>query len=241
MHVHWQLRASTVPIRFNVISQPWYKHRQRPPLPPPRFPSNRLGHDLLCVHQHDATLRATENETPVSRKPKPTTLPPGWPSPYHNKCSQRDCIFPNSPQTVKGAYQCCGVPDGFYCEGTYKVSSSRAQDTERYLKEVSMVRRAAEEAQRRRTVFEMRKPDPIYRRPGRHTPDYVAVEDRRDPGYGPPSRASHGPYLSRDVGRPPQLPYGRPSCSGYGQVEAEYITDQIMMRLYPERKIQPRW
>ena len=184
-------------------------------------------------------------KSPVSRKPKPTTLPPGWPSPYHNKCSQPDCIFPNSPQTVKGAYQCRGVPGGFYCEGTYKVSSSRAQDTERYFKEVSMARRAAEEEQRKRTISEMRRPDPNYRRRGRDTPDYVPVDDRKRPGYGPPSRASHGQRPSRDVGRAPQLPHRRPSYSAHSpassQVEAEYITDQIMMHLYPERKIQPRW
>ncbi|KAI9566867.1 hypothetical protein HD554DRAFT_1072284 [Boletus coccyginus] len=177
-----------------------------------------------------------------SRKPKqPTTLPPGWPSPYHNKCSQRDCIFPNSPQTVKGVYPCRGVPGGFYCEGTYKVSSSRAQDTGRYFKEVSMARRAAEEEQRKRAMPEMRRPDPNHRR----RPNYVAVDDRRRPGYGPPSPSSSQTSRPSDVGRPPQLPRRNPSYSVHrpssSQVEAEYITDQIMMQLYPERKIQPRW
>ncbi|KAH0833496.1 hypothetical protein J3R83DRAFT_12621 [Lanmaoa asiatica] len=184
--------------------------------------------------------------SPVSRKPKPTTLPPGWPSPYHNKCSQRDCIFPNNPQTVKGIYQCRGVPGGFFCEGTYKISSSRAQDTERYLKELSMARRIAEEEQRKRTISEMRRPDPNFRRWGRDAPDCVA-DDRRYPGHGPPSRTGHVSRPSRpsDVGRPQQPPLRRPSYSGHrpssSQVEAEFITDQIMMHLYPERKIQPRW
>ena len=195
--------------------------------------------------------------SPVSRKPKPTTLPPGWPSPYHNKCSQRDCIFPNNPQTVKGVYPCRGVPGGFYCEGTYKISSSRAQDTERYLKEVSMARSVAEEEQRKRKISEMRKPDPNLRRRGRDFSDYAVPGDRRHQAYNPPynppplsrapsNRGSHGPRTPRpsDVGRAPQLPR-RPSQSGYrpstSQVEAEYITDQIMMHLYPERRIQPRW
>lgn len=184
----------------------------------------------------------------VSRKPKPTTLPPGWPSPYHNKCSQRDCIYPNSPQTVKGVYQCRGVPGGFFCEGTYKITSSRAQDTERYLKELSMARRAAEEQQqqRKRTTSEMRRPDPNYRRRGRDATDYAVGDDRRHPGHGPPSRTSHGSRPSRpsDVGRPPQLPFRPPFHSEQrpsSQVEAEFITDQIMMHLYPERRIQPRW
>ncbi|KAF8135165.1 hypothetical protein EV363DRAFT_855210 [Boletus edulis] len=187
-----------------------------------------------------------------SRKPKPTTLPPGWPSPYHNKCSQRDCIFPNNPQTVKGVYPCRGVPGGFYCEGTYKISSSRAQATERYLKETAMARRAGEEVQehRKRTISEMRRPDLDTRSPrrARDSPDSGASDDRRHyPGYGPPQRTSHVSRPSRpsDVGRPPQLPHRHPSYTGHrtttSQVEAEYITDQIMMHLYPERKIQPRW
>ncbi|KAF8553922.1 hypothetical protein OG21DRAFT_1522821 [Imleria badia] len=190
-----------------------------------------------------------------SRKPKPTTLPPGWPSPYHNKCSQRDCIFPNSPQTVKGVYPCRGVPGGFYCEGTYKISSSRAQDTERYLKEAYMARRTAEEEQRKRTTSEMRRPDPTMRRRARDVPSpdsglssHVAADDRRRAVYRTPSRASHVPHSSSrpsDVGRPPQLPHRHPSYTAHrpasSQVEAEFITDQIMMHLYPERKIQPRW
>lgn len=184
--------------------------------------------------------------SPVSRKPKPTTLPPDWPSPYHNKCSQRDCVFPNSPQTVKGVYQCRGVPGGFYCEGTYKISSSRAQDTERYLKELTMARRAAEEEQRKRTTSEMRRPDLNYHRRGRDTSDYVAADDKRRPGHAHPHRVGHVSRPSRpsDVGRPPQLPLRRPFYAEHrppSQVEAEFITDQIMMRLYPERQIQPRW
>ncbi|KAG9316120.1 hypothetical protein JVU11DRAFT_3795 [Chiua virens] len=181
-----------------------------------------------------------------SRKPKTTSLPPGWPSPFHNKCSQHDCIFPNSPQTVKGVYQCRGVPGGFFCEGTYKISSSRAQDTERYFKELAVARRSAEEEQRKRTTSEMRRPDPNLYRRGRDASNYV---DGRNPVYIPiaPGRPSHVSRPSRpsDVGRPQQPPARRPSYAGHrpssSQVEAEYMTDQIMMHLYPERKIQPRW
>lgn len=207
---------------------------------------------IFCAYpypKHAPPDVTTDHPTPVSRKPKPTTLPPGWPSPYHNKCSQRDCIFPNPPQTVKGAYPCRGVPGGFYCEGTYKISSSRAQDTERYLKELYMARRAAEEEQRKRTLSEMRRPDPNVRRRGRdvQSPDYVTADDRRHPVHRTPSRASHVPHGSRqsDAARPPQLPHRHPSYTVHrpssSQVEAEFITDQIMMHLYPERKIQPRW
>lgn len=216
---------------------------------------------------------------PVSRKPKPLTLPPGWPSPYHNKCSQRDCTFPNIPQTVKGAYPCRGVPGGFFCEGTYKISSSRAQETERYLKELSMARRAAavheqqQQQQRKRTTSEMRRPEPLnysrHRSDGRRGGDvpvhsYVSpIDDRRHPhphphpvyhNHSPPpdhcsDRTSHSggrPSRPSDARpRPPQLPPRSPSYVTHrpasSQVEAEYITDQIMMRLYPERKIQPRW
>ncbi|KIJ62858.1 hypothetical protein HYDPIDRAFT_168834 [Hydnomerulius pinastri MD-312] len=182
-----------------------------------------------------------------SRKPKTSSLPPGWPSPYHNKCSQRDCLFPNSPQTVKGTYQCRGVPGGFFCEGTYKIASSRAQETERYLKEMAMARRTAEEEQRKRTVSEMRRPDMNARRRARDIPEYIAADSRTGLGYGQAPRSGQIPRSTRpsDVKRPQVTSYRRPSNVGHrpssSQVEAEFMTDQIMMHLYPERQIQPRW
>ncbi|KAF4571258.1 hypothetical protein EYR36_008587 [Pleurotus pulmonarius] len=62
-------------------------------------------------------------------------LPPNWPSPLHNKCSVPGCTFPNPPQVAKGVYDCQGVPGGFYCDGTYRVSSAMAESAERYFKE----------------------------------------------------------------------------------------------------------
>ncbi|KAH7884804.1 hypothetical protein F5I97DRAFT_1505081 [Phlebopus sp. FC_14] len=182
-----------------------------------------------------------------SRKPKVSALPPGWPSPYHNKCTQRDCQYPNSPQTVKGVYQCRGVPGGFFCEGTYKISSSRAQETERYLKEMAMVRRAAEEEQRKRTVSEMKRPDLSAPFRAREVPDPRTMDNRARLGYGRASGAGQLPRAHRpsDAKRPQAAPFRRPS---YGvprptssQIETEFVTDQIMMHLYPERQIQPRW
>ncbi|KAF8839527.1 hypothetical protein BDN67DRAFT_1012250 [Paxillus ammoniavirescens] len=181
-----------------------------------------------------------------SRKPKTSALPPGWPSPYHNKCSQRDCLFSNSPQTTKGVYQCRGVPGGFFCEGTYKISSSRAQETERYLKEMAMARRAAEEEQRKRTISEMRRPDMNARRRGRDTPVYVvSTDDRARRGYTQAPRHSHAHPVKSNDGRPQVASQRRPSMAGNrptsSQIETEFIQDQIMMHLYPEQRIQPRW
>ncbi|KAF9223315.1 hypothetical protein BS17DRAFT_133822 [Gyrodon lividus] len=182
-----------------------------------------------------------------SRKPKTSALPPGWPSPCHNKCSQRDCPFPNSPQTVKGVYQCRGVPGGFFCEGTYKISSSRAQETERYLKEMVTARRAAEEEQRERTISEIRRPDLNARRRGRDTPNYIATDNGVRLGYGQALRYNDvsRPAKPSDVGRPQVASHRRPSNAESrptsSQIETEFITDQIMMHLYPERRIQPRW
>lgn len=108
-----------------------------------------------------------------------------------------------------------------------------------------MARRAAEEEQRKRTISEVRRPDPNARRRARE-PEYVTVDERKRPAYGVSRRSSHVTRAPRpsDVGRPPQLPPRYPSYAVHrppSQVEAEYITDQIMMHLYPERKIQPRW
>lgn len=178
-----------------------------------------------------------------SRKTKTSSLPPGWPSPYHNKCSQRDCLFPNSPQTVKGVYQCQSIPGCFYCEGTYKISSSRAQESERYLKEMAARCRAVEEEQRKRTVSEMRRPDLGHRRRDVGPVHYNALDDRTRSAYGqPPRTVAVRPNETR---RPQIATSRRPSYAGHkpsqAQIEQEYMTDQIMMHLYPERQIHPRW
>lgn len=175
-----------------------------------------------------------------SRKPKPSALPPGWPSPYHNKCSQRDCLFPNNPQIAKGVYQCRGVPGGFFCEGTYKISSSRAQESEHYLKEMAM-RRKIEEEQRMRTASDARRPDLGARRRDMVTTNYNVVPDNRPRvGYSQAPRASR----PNDVRRPQASQGRRPSYTGHrpsqSQIEQEYMTDQILMQLYPG-EIRPRW
>ncbi|KDQ24715.1 hypothetical protein PLEOSDRAFT_161249 [Pleurotus ostreatus PC15] len=69
------------------------------------------------------------------KKGTDSALPPNWPSPLHNKCSAPGCTFPNPPQVAKGVYDCQGVPGGFYCDGTYRVSSAKADSAERYFKE----------------------------------------------------------------------------------------------------------
>ncbi|KAF9488985.1 hypothetical protein BDN71DRAFT_1435728 [Pleurotus eryngii] len=69
------------------------------------------------------------------KKGTDSALPPNWPSPLHNKCSAPACTFPNPPQVAKGVYDCQGVPGGFYCDGTYRVSSAMADSAERYFKE----------------------------------------------------------------------------------------------------------
>ncbi|KAG2114847.1 hypothetical protein DEU56DRAFT_180237 [Suillus clintonianus] len=174
-----------------------------------------------------------------TKKPKPSALPPGWPSPFHNKCSQRDCHHANNPQTVKGVYQCRGVPGGFYCEGTYKIASTRARETEHYLQEMAMARRSAEEEQRKRKISEMRRPELGARRGGTNMADR-RIPDERDcrPGYG---QAPWSPTRGTENRRPQAYaPYSghRPSQS---EIESEYRTDQILMHLYPEREIRPRW
>ncbi|OJA18924.1 hypothetical protein AZE42_07066 [Rhizopogon vesiculosus] len=166
-----------------------------------------------------------------SKKPKPSALPPGWPSPFHNKCSQRECQHANNPQTVKGVYQCRGVPGGFYCDGTYKISSTRARETEHYLQEMAMARRSAEEEQRKRKISEMRRPELGLRRAGtdKRIPDERERLGRRQAPRGAENKRpqAHAPYSG-----------SRPSQS---EIESEYRTDQILMNLYPEQQIRPRW
>lgn len=178
-----------------------------------------------------------------TKKPKPSALPAGWPSPFHNKCSQRDCHYANTPQTIKGVYQCRGIPGGFYCEGTYKIASTRARETERYLQEMAMARRSAEEEQRMRKLSQMKRPErppELGSRRGGVNLSNMRIPDGRD--------------CRLDLGQAPRITRGaenrRPplqmsaTCSGrtsQSEIESEYRTDQIMMNLYPEREIRPRW
>lgn len=177
-----------------------------------------------------------------TKKPKSSALPPGWPSPFHNKCSQRDCHYANNPQTVKGVYQCRGVPGGFYCEGTYKIASTRARETEHYLQEMTMARRSAEEEQRKRKMSEMRRtergPELGMRRGGTNMSDRRIPDERgRRPDYGQAPRVTRGTENRRPQTGVPCSSH-RPSQS---EIESEYRTDQILMHLYPEREIRPRW
>ncbi|KAH7915602.1 hypothetical protein BJ138DRAFT_17774 [Hygrophoropsis aurantiaca] len=210
-------------------------------------------------------------------KPK---VPTNWPSPYHNKCSQRDCIHANNPKTVKGVYQCKGVPGGFFCEGTYKISSTRARETERYLQE--MARQAAEEEERRRRAVDMNRMETDSRWRGKPSVDRPALEEKsrnaqaprsvrgleikRVPGPLPYSRPESlrpeprgrrpslmqpesQPRPSEVRGRRPSLmqpeQYPRSDVRGRRpsqvQREQEYVSDQIMMKMYPDQRIQPRW
>ncbi|KAH7920239.1 hypothetical protein BV22DRAFT_815892 [Leucogyrophana mollusca] len=173
-----------------------------------------------------------------NRKPKLSTLPTGWPSPFHNKCSQRDCIHANSPKVAKGVYPCKGVPGGFFCEGTYKISSTRARETERYLQE--MARQAAEEEERKRRAVDLKRMEMDARRRGKESVDRVLAEER--------ARSAQIPRTVRglEIKRVPQhSPYSRPEVRGRRpsqvQIEQEYVSDQIMMQMYPDRRIQPRW
>ncbi|KAJ8581614.1 hypothetical protein M405DRAFT_868520 [Rhizopogon salebrosus TDB-379] len=169
-----------------------------------------------------------------TKKPKRSALPPGWPSPFHNKCSQRDCQHANNPQTVKGVYQCRGVPGGFYCDGTYKISSTRARETEHYIQEMAMARRLAEEEQRKRKVSEVRPPELGSRRGRMNLADRRIPDERERLGIKQAPRGTENKKVQVHV------PYsgGRPSQS---EIESEYKTDQIMMHLYPELQIRPRW
>lgn len=106
------------------------------------------------------------------------------------------------------------------------------------------MRRRAEEEQRKRTASDVRRPDLGARRRDMATTSYnVVVPDDRPRAFG----YSQAPRNSRpnDVHRP-QMPQGRrPSHAGHrpsqSRIEQEYMTDQILMHLYPEREIRPRW
>ncbi|KDR76130.1 hypothetical protein GALMADRAFT_139873 [Galerina marginata CBS 339.88] len=53
-------------------------------------------------------------------------FPSDWPSYLHSKCTTSTCWFPNPPQAAAGTYNCQGRPDGFFCNGTYTVTSAMA-------------------------------------------------------------------------------------------------------------------
>lgn len=56
-----------------------------------------------------------------------TRFPSDWPSWLHNKCSVPNCYYPNKPQAVEGFYHCGSKERGFYCEGTYIVTTAMAK------------------------------------------------------------------------------------------------------------------
>ncbi|KAG0701210.1 hypothetical protein DFH29DRAFT_576514 [Suillus ampliporus] len=170
-----------------------------------------------------------------TKKPKPSALPPGWPSPFHNKCSQRDCHYANNPATVKGVYQCRGVPGGFYCEGTYKISSTRARETEHYLQEMAMARRSAEEEQRKRKLSELRRPE---RRGVMSLVSRKIPDEQNRLGIAQALPPTRGTENRRPRTYTPSYSGHRPSQS---KIESEYRTDQMLMHLYPEQQIRPRW
>lgn len=190
---------------------------------------------IFCQYSLPTSFSHVANDLTgtVTKKPKPSALPPGWPSPFHNKCSQRDCRHANNPQTVKGVYQCRGVHGGFYCDGTYKISSTRARETEHYLQEMAMARRSAEEEQRKHKISEMRRPELGMRRGGMNVSDRRMPDERERAGIRQAPRGTENKRLQH-------VPHSsnRPSQS---EIETEYRTDQMLMHLYPELQIQPRW
>ena len=97
-----------------------------------------------------------------------------------------------------------------------------------------MARRLAEEEQRKRKISEMRQPELGIRRAG------MNVADRRIPGELERLGTRHTPRGTENKRPQVHAPYpgSRPSQS---ERESEYKTDQILMHLYPERQIQPRW
>lgn len=106
------------------------------------------------------------------------------------------------------------------------------------MQEMAMARRSAEEEQRKRKTSEARRPELGMRRGGTNMSDRRIPDERdRRPDFGQAPRITKGTENRR-----PQMsaPYSghRPSQS---EIESEYRTDQILMHLYPEREIRPRW
>jgi len=99
-----------------------------------------------------------------------------------------------------------------------------------------MARRSAEEEQRKRKISEMRRPELGVRRGGMNVADR-RIPDERERGTGQAFRPTRGTENRRPQTYAPHSG-PRPSQS---EIESEYVTDQIMMHLYPERQIRPRW
>ncbi|KAG6331673.1 hypothetical protein ID866_7413 [Astraeus odoratus] len=105
-----------------------------------------------------------------------------------------------------------------------------------------MRHRAAEEEQRKRTISEIRRPDLSARHRDTGIIHYNMMDERARAGYHQGQRSSSRPIDNR---RPQLAPNRRTSHTGHrpsqAQIEQEYMTDQILMHLYPERQIHPRW
>ncbi|EGO25051.1 hypothetical protein SERLADRAFT_415894 [Serpula lacrymans var. lacrymans S7.9] len=180
-----------------------------------------------------------------NRKPKAPAVPADWPSPYHNKCNQPNCRYPNPPQAAKGVYICKGVPGGFFCEGTYKVSNVKAQEATLYYKEIS--RRTAEaalrsEEERKRREVDWKRSEMAKRRRGKEEQEERLREERVRQGYGQRVHVLGGVEI-RQVKQHvrPDPRSGAVHRPSQAQIEEEYITDRKMMQMYPERRIRPRW
>ncbi|KIJ92982.1 hypothetical protein K443DRAFT_13202 [Laccaria amethystina LaAM-08-1] len=84
-----------------------------------------------------------------------TRFPSDWPSYLHNKCSVPTCYYPNAPQVAEGLFHCGYKARGFYCEGTYIVTTAMAksallsyENDSRF--QVDVVRQAERDAQVKR-------------------------------------------------------------------------------------------
>lgn len=102
------------------------------------------------------------------------------------------------------------------------------------------MRRKIEEEQRMRTASDARRPDLGARRRDMVATSYVVPDNRPRVGHNQAPRASR----PNDVRRPQPAQGRRPSYAGHrpsqSQIEQEYMTDQILMQLYPG-EIRPRW
>jgi len=96
-----------------------------------------------------------------------------------------------------------------------------------------MAHRQAEEERRKHRVSEMTRPELATRRGGINVADR-RIPDERERGVRQPRQALRGTENKRLH----VYSSGRPSQS---EIESEYKTDQMLMNLYPELQIRPRW
>ncbi|TFK49701.1 hypothetical protein OE88DRAFT_370054 [Heliocybe sulcata] len=157
------------------------------------------------------------------RRSRSTRLPPTWPSPYHNKCSEplSTCAYANPPQPVKGVFVC----QGHLCEGTYVVTGRMARKADEYYRQVFRARREAvmlgvptkekdENAHRERRV----------KRP--------TMGDRR---FG----SVHVPQ--RSFFKFSEMAWDEDGDDDKTRKAQEHLEDQIEQKLYPEKKVRQRW